>query len=364
MSTNGASQMTGEGDSRSYRELTPEERALDPYLHVDPCYVNVSKCLRVFGGRFREYYMQTSVKEPTPMAQIFNNHLLVTYACDAARDRRVVSLAEALAEPRAGALFCSTEIVEGSSSARQRGQVARNRLRLPWPERRAVFIEYETYNCLSEGELRRMSEEQRLSMLCQIDIVKDHEIVAAPLFLGTETFDHFRNDEAALALTNHAECWFECLPFDLGGLAAGATVAPVDETIWRAALGQHAPQVVDETLVGLLRTAPPPETREDWVDITFAETTLAGRPVGITLLRLDHPADETLDAAALFDAGNALVRLVQTPADVLVVQHAGRLDADVRAALREVAVPPHQPRRYCLVDGGDTYRILKAAGAL
>jgi len=364
MSSNGASDMTGEGDGRSYRELTPAERALAPYLHVDPCYVNVSKCLRVFGGHFREYYMQTSVKEPTPMAQVFNNHLLVTYACDAARDRRVVPLAEALADPRPGELFCSTEIVEGSSSARQGGQVARNRLRLPWPETRTVYIQYETYNCLSDVELRRMSEVQRLAMLCQIDIVKDDEIVAAPLFLGTETFDHFRNEEDALALTNHAESWFECLPFDLGGFAGGASTPPVEEAVWRDALGRYAPQVVDETLVGLLSTAPPPETREDWVDIAFAETDLAGTPVGIAMLRLDHPADETLDTATLFDAGNALVRLAQTPADVLVVQHAGALADDVRPALREVAVPPHHPRRYCLIDGGDTYRILKAAGAL
>ncbi|MEE8332876.1 MAG: hypothetical protein V3R85_03425 [Alphaproteobacteria bacterium] len=353
MSENGASEMTGEGDGRTYRELTPIERGLAPYLHVDPCYVNVSKCLRVFGTFFREHYMQTSVKEPTPMAQVFNNHLLVTYACDAVREREVTPLSEALAEPSLGALFCSTEIVEGTSSARQGGQVARNRLRLPWPESRPVFIQYETYNCLSEIELRRMSDHQRLSMLCQIDIVTDDEIVAAPLFLGTETFDHFRNNEAALALTNHAGRWFDCLPFDLGGFRTGGTVAPVEEPVWRAALRETP----DEALVGLLDTAP----AEGQGDIAFAETTLAGAPVGVAMLRLDHPADAVLDAATLYNAGNALVRLARTPADVLVVQHAGGLADDALAGLREVAVAPHAPRRYCAIDGGDTYRILRAA---
>lgn len=356
MSENGASDMTGDGDGRSYRELTPVERALSPYLHVEPCYVNVSKCLRVFGGYFREHYMQTSVKEPTPIAQIFNNHLLVTYACDAARERQVVPLAEALDEPRLGALFCSTEIVERASSARQGGQVARNRLRLPWPESRPVFIQYETYNCLSEIELRRMSDVQRLSMLCQIDIVKDDEIVAAPLFLGVETFDHFRNDDAALALTDHAESWFDCLPFDLGGFAAGGAVAPVDEPVWRAALGETPGAALAARLGGA--------ARERDGDIVVAETTLAGAPASVAMLGLDHPADAVLDAAALYQAGNALVRLARTPADVLVVQHGGVIADDARAALREVAVAPHAPRRYCAIDGGNTYRILRAAGDL
>jgi len=156
----------------------------------------------------------------------------------------------------------------------------------------------------------------------------------------------------------------ECRPFDLDGFAAGARVAPVDELVWREALGRHPPQIVDETLVGLLNPAPAPATRDDWVDITFAETTLAGKPVGIAMLRLDHPANETLDAGILFEAGNALARLAQTPADVLVVQHAGALADDVRPALRKAATSAEAPRRYCLIDGGDTYRILKAAGAL
>ncbi|MEE8444894.1 MAG: hypothetical protein V3S44_06050 [Alphaproteobacteria bacterium] len=354
MSENGASDMTGDGDGRGYRELTPAERALSPYLHVEPCYVNVSKCLRVFGGYFREHYMQTSVKEPTPIAQIFNNHLLVTYACDAARERQVVPLAEALADPRPGALFCSTEIVERASSTRQGGQVARNRLRLPWPESRPVFIQYETYNCLSEIELRRMSDVQRLSMLCQIDIVKHDEIVVAPLFLGAETFDHFRNDDAALALTNHAASWFDCPPFDLGGFEAGGALPPVEEPVWRAALRETP----GEALVALLG---PAQARDSDGDIAFAETTLAGAPASVAMLGLDHPAEAVLDAATLYDDGNALVRLAGTPAEILVVRHGGAIADDARASLREVAVAPHAPRRYCAIDGGDTYRILRAA---
>jgi hypothetical protein len=44
----------------------------------------------------------------------------------------------------------------------------------------------------------------------------------------------------------------------------------------------------------------------------------------------------------------------------------GNLDMGpaVRAMLRAFAVTPHDPRRYCLMDGKSTYRVLKAYATL
>jgi hypothetical protein len=59
-----------------------------------------------------------------------------------------------------------------------------------------------------------------------------------------------------------------------------------------------------------------------------------------------------------------IYRLAQTPANLLVVQHCHQIGEAVRATLRAFAVAPHDPRRYCLMDGHDTYRLLKACGKL
>gem|GEM_PF-1218489 len=57
-----------------------------------------------------------------------------------------------------------------------------------------------------------------------------------------------------------------------------------------------------------------------------------------------------------------IVRLAEEPADVLFVQHCHDILPAVRKTLRAFAVQPSYPRRYCLIDGRDSLRLLKAYG--
>jgi hypothetical protein len=59
-----------------------------------------------------------------------------------------------------------------------------------------------------------------------------------------------------------------------------------------------------------------------------------------------------------------IVRLASETADVLFVQHSHEILRAVRQTLRVFAVQPSRPRRYCLVDGRDTLRLLQAYGLL
>jgi hypothetical protein len=55
-----------------------------------------------------------------------------------------------------------------------------------------------------------------------------------------------------------------------------------------------------------------------------------------------------------------IYRLAQEPAELLVVQHCHEILPAVRATLRAFAVQPGSPRRYCLIDGRDSLRLLIA----
>jgi hypothetical protein len=57
-----------------------------------------------------------------------------------------------------------------------------------------------------------------------------------------------------------------------------------------------------------------------------------------------------------------IYRLAQEPAEVLVVQHCHDITTPVRATLRAFAVQPCRVRRYCLIDGRDSLRLLNAYG--
>jgi hypothetical protein len=71
-----------------------------------------------------------------------------------------------------------------------------------------------------------------------------------------------------------------------------------------------------------------------------------------------------MEIAHLGKRGDQIERLASEPADVLVVQHCHSISAPVRSMLRAFANQVGNQRKYCLVDGADTYRILKACSKI
>lgn len=55
-----------------------------------------------------------------------------------------------------------------------------------------------------------------------------------------------------------------------------------------------------------------------------------------------------------------IVRLAKEPAQVLFVQHCHDVGQAVRETLRAFSVQPGNPRRFCIIDGKDSLRLLKA----
>lgn len=60
--------------------------------------------------------------------------------------------------------------------------------------------------------------------------------------------------------------------------------------------------------------------------------------------------------------GDQIERLCTEPADMVVVQHCHKIGTGVRSTLRAFCNQVGRQRKYCLVDGADTLRVLKAYG--
>jgi hypothetical protein len=71
---------------------------------------------------------------------------------------------------------------------------------------------------------------------------------------------------------------------------------------------------------------------------------------------------EPMQITHLGKNGDQIVRLAHEPADLLVVQHCHDIGSAVRQTLRAFAVQPTGARRYCLIDGRDSFRLLTAYG--
>jgi hypothetical protein len=60
--------------------------------------------------------------------------------------------------------------------------------------------------------------------------------------------------------------------------------------------------------------------------------------------------------------GDQINRLFAEPARLLVLQHCHQITSPVRDTMRAFAQQMGNPRLFCLIDGYDTLRVLKAYG--
>lgn len=111
-----------------------------------------------------------------------------------------------------------------------------------------------------------------------------------------------------------------------------------------------------------------PFVPKDWggekSDLTTSRLTVEGRSVstafifkGPSLRGQMHPRD-------MGKRGDQLVRAFDEPVELVVIQHCDRISNSVVRIAESLAMDIRHPRRYCIIDGADTARILKTYGKL
>jgi hypothetical protein len=111
-----------------------------------------------------------------------------------------------------------------------------------------------------------------------------------------------------------------------------------------------------------------PFTDKDWGgelgDLFSANARVNGKTVTCGFMFKGPSVFKKMQPADCGKNGDQVVRLYEYPADCFVLQHCHDIAPAVRKMMRAFAVEK-QPRRvrYCLIDGRDTYLILKKLGA-
>ena len=157
----------------------------------------------------------------------------------------------------------------------------------------------------------------------------------------------------------------EILPEDIDQFSKMRDVEVGSADEWMTAMRALPEQVVKEAIATLLSEP----TKKDWGgesdDHYSANVSVQGRRRTAAFL-LKGPSkfrELTLDMCG--KRADQIHRMVDSDADVCVVQHAHLIGATVRRTLRTETVRPGGSRRkYCLIDGQATYRILKAYSLL
>lgn len=107
-----------------------------------------------------------------------------------------------------------------------------------------------------------------------------------------------------------------------------------------------------------------PFVPKDWggekSDLQTNHVTIGGEPASAAFVFKGPGVRGELHPNRLGSRGDQLIRAFDEPVDVVVIQHHNKIANTVVREAESLASNPSRPRRYCILDGADTVRILKA----
>lgn len=334
------------------------------FHHIDMGFLNRRLCLTALPPLLREWYFEHAKSGSDHMTVLSNDHLLVTILLDACSEINAPTLLEALEKAAPRALFRSTEHLEECPDIYEADRVE-HAVVMPIDFGKPVIIAYHTEHLVSSTGKMTLADGYKKGYVQSIVGLlhnKPERFEIEPLVIGAPWFDHPRNRHAdeTTRLMFLGRDFGELLPEDIDQFSKMSDITVKDADEWLEIM-RATPEAKVKTAIATLLNEP---SKKDWGGETndhFSSNVLVGGKRYTGAFMLKGPADfreMTLDMCG--KRADQIYRLAKSNADISFVQHAHLIGEAVRSTLRAFIVQPGQHRKYCLIDGQATYRILKA----
>lgn len=344
-------------------QIPAELRIKDAFHHIDMGFVNRRLCLTALGESGRKYYAAHASPGDSHFAQLSNDHLLVTMLEDFCEHRKVPTLLEALQACETRALFRSTERLAACPGIYEAKRVE-HPVELPLDFGKPTVIAYNTEHLVSTTGTMTLAEGSSAgyvqSMIGRLHNEPNRYRIE-PLVIGAPWYDHPRNGEDSSELMWLGQDFGEILPEDIEQFREMVHVTVADAAEWQSEMSQLPEQEVKGALASLLLEP----TKKDWggeSDDHFSGNVIVGGRRQTAAFLLKGPTNfREMTLEMMGKRADQIYRLTRTDADIYIVQHSHLIGDAVRGTLRALTIYPGGTRKkYCLVDGLATYRILKA----
>lgn len=343
-------------------ELLPQKsRVADYFSHIDPGFLNRRLAVTALGPA-RDLFLKEQEAGSDHMTVLRNDHLLVTRLIDVCEAMRVPTLAEALLAQEPSHLFMSTEKLEPCPEVYENPRVVHG-VHLDFDYGKPVMIAYHTEHIHASTGMMKLAEGYQAGYLeATIGILHDKgdRFEIEPIVIGSPWLDHPRN-EADPELMWFGHDYGELLPEDIEEFDRLASVKVADAEEWISVM-RSIPEAHVKTSIARLLKEP---VKADWGgeenDHYSASATVGGRRKTAAFLLKGPTKFQEMTPAMCGKNGDQIYRLVNSGADISVVQHSHLIGTAVRETLRAFVVQPGgRARKFCVMDGQATYRLLKA----
>ena len=346
-------------------DVPQELRAEDKFHHVDMGFLNRRLCITALLPEERQHFLEQQKPGSDHMTVLANDHLLVTTLLDCCEALAELSLLKALALGRPHQLFRSTERLEPCPEIYDADRVC-HAVELDLEFGKPVVIAYHTKHIVSDTGKMVLAKGSHDYVNSIVGLLHDRDdrFEIEPLVVGQPWFQHPQNgNNAALMFIGRIQG--EILPEDIDQFSKMKDVEIGSADEWMDAM-RDVPELAVKEAIATLLSEP---TKKDWGgesdDHFSANVLVQGRRRTAAFLLKGPSRFRELTLEMCGTRADQIHRMVDSGADLCVVQHAHLIGAIVRRTLRaEMILPGGSRRKYCLIDGQATYRILKAYSLL
>lgn len=350
----------------SIETIQQELRTRDAFHHIDMGFLNRRLAIRALPPPGPERFSQQAKVGQDHLTQLGNNHLLVTMLEDACEVIGVPTLMEALEKVETSTtnlMFRSTERLAPCPEVYTDKRVE-HAVELLIDFSKPVKISYHTTHLVSDTGTMTLAEgsvEGHVQSIIGVVHNEDDGFRVEPIVIGAPWFDHPRNGDDCPQLMWLGQEFGEILPEDIEEFSKARDVVIENAAEWQDVMSRLPEASVKESIAELLNEP----TKKDWggeTDDHFsANTTVGGRRRTAAFLLKGPTNFREMTLEMCGSRADQIYRLAKTSAEILVVQHSHLIGDAVRTTLRAFAIQPGgTSRKYCLMDGQATYRLLKA----
>ncbi len=336
-----------------------DKRASSPRHHIDAGFINRRKCLSIFGRKYADLYNKNKYQGDDHMSVLMNDHLLISLALDWCSVNSIPSLGEVLSNPKEHQLFCSTENVKGCGYIERDVKRVSNIIEPAFEATHKVSMEYHISHIYADTQKMLLEEGHKMSIVGEIFKVTDNTVIVHPLIIGAPTYDHRYNRELPFDYLFDGWSQYEIFAYDIDQFEKCKDIEVTDKE-WMSAMKSIPESHIKDSFCKLLSDASTKDWGGEQYDHFTSDLMLNGERKSAAFLFKGPSAWGEMKPKNLGKNGDQIYRLYQSQAEILFVQHCHHIGEAVRDTLRAFSVKPSNPRHYCLIDGKETYKILKA----
>ena len=345
--------------------LIPKEfRLADYFCHIDMGFLNRRLAISALGP-LREEFIDRQKPGRDHMTVLSNDHLLVTMLIDLCAELKVPTLAGALHLSKPKHLFMSIERLERCDNIYTATRVA-HAIHLDRDYGKPVNIAYHTSHLVSDtGKMTLAAGYEQGHRQSVIGLLHDkgQSWEIEPIVIGAPSLDHPRNKNGGQAVW-YGYGYGEILPEDIEEFERMKDFQALNADEWMTTMKSIPEQRVKESIATLLKEP----VKKDWGgeenDHFSNNVTVQGRRRTAAFLFKGPTVFKEMTPAMCGKNGDQIFRLANSGADISVVQHSHMIGTAVRETLRSMIVTQGRARKFSVIDGQATYRILKVYGFL